>query len=168
MSGALAGRLRGAWKDVMRREKVRSRGQRAKKATINRMRSDMEERARTRSCTRWMRRYDDDLDWDSAKVQIPEELWLDGTHRRSLRSPRPVKMEVIKQASDEDKEIMHEVCYYEVCQRLKSEGQPRLYGWGGHDLWHENTQWTSEMTFSAMLLQVIFFVYSSTTSSLLG
>ena len=54
-------RLRGAWKDEMRREQVRRRGQ-AKKAKINRMRGDMEERTRTRSCTRWMRRFDDDLD----------------------------------------------------------------------------------------------------------
>lgn len=41
------------------------------------------------------------------------------TQEEKPKNPRLVKMEVIKQASDEDKEIMHEVCYYEVCQRFK-------------------------------------------------
>lgn len=64
-----------------------------------------------------------------------------------------------KQASDEDKEIMHEVCYYSVTTKFVRDLRIRIGGWGGHDLWHENTQWTSEMMFSAHLLQVIFFAY---------
>ena len=43
--------LREAWKDEMRKERVRSRGQALRQP-----------RERGSNCTRWMRRYDDDLD----------------------------------------------------------------------------------------------------------
>ena len=84
-----------------------------------------------------------DQDWDSVEVQVPEELWMDGFQDEKPKEPesyvdniadqvelnRLVNMEVIKQASDDDKEITRSVTTKFVrdwrWKEWKGEGPPK-------------------------------------------
>ena len=114
------------------REGKRLRTEDAKKARINRMKDEME--AMVRAITIGDEVFytldeeiyygeSEDLEWDTEEIQIPEELWLDGTQEEKPKDPedyidkiadqlelgRLIKMEVIKQANDEDKNITRSV-----------------------------------------------------------
>lgn len=103
-----------------------------KKARINRMKDEMD--AMVRAITIGDEVFytldeeiyygeSEDLEWDTEEIQIPEELWLDGTQEEKPKDPedyidkiadqlelgRLIKMEVIKQANDEDKNITRSV-----------------------------------------------------------
>lgn len=103
------------------REGKRLRTEDAKKARINRMKMI------------WKRSYTldeeveieepEDFEWDSDEIKIPEELWMDGIQEEKPKDPeacidniadqleleRLIKMEVVKQATDEDKNITRSV-----------------------------------------------------------
>ena len=134
------------------REGKKQRTEDVKKARINRMQAEMEEKIRTITVgdevfytldEELEAEKDDDLDWDSVEVQIPEELWTDGTQDEKPKEPeawidsiadqvelnRLVSMEVIKQASDEDKDITRSVTTKFVrdwrWKEWKGEGPPK-------------------------------------------
>ena len=79
------------------REGKKQRTEDVKKARINRMQAAMEEKIRTITVgdevfytldEELEAEKDDDLDWDSVEVQIPGELWTDGTQDEKPKEPR--------------------------------------------------------------------------------